>query len=129
MSNRAQDWWKEARNDLDTAKDLLQEEHYNWACFASHQASEKAVKALLEKHGALAWGHSVRNLLQALPSSAVCESELLEFAKELDQFYIPTRYPNAHVSGAPYEFYTKSQAERAVDYAEQILRFCQRFLV
>ena len=35
-----------------------------------------------------------------------------DLAKELDKAYIPTRYPNVHPEGAPYELYTKEEAER-----------------
>ena len=31
--------------------------------------------------------------------------KLLEKAKVLDNFYVPTRYPNGHPAGAPFEHY------------------------
>ncbi len=51
---------------------------YEWACFAAQQGAEKAVKAVFQKIGAEAWGHSVTVLLEALPNSSAFESELLE---------------------------------------------------
>jgi hypothetical protein len=45
--------------------------------------------------------------------------DLMDAAKELDKAYIPTRYPNAHPQGAPYEYYTKKEAERLIEYAEK----------
>lgn len=45
----------------------------------------------------------------------------MEKAKELDRRYIPTRYPNFHPEGAPMDFYTKKDAERAVRYAKEII--------
>ena len=46
----------------------------------------------------------------------------------LDKAYIPTRYPNAIPEGAPFEIYTKEEAERLILYAEEILRFCKNIL-
>lgn len=54
--------------------------------------------------------------------------ELIRFAKELDKAYIPTRYPNAHPEGAPYELYTREEAERLVGYGRKIVGFCEVLL-
>ena len=40
--------------------------------------------------------------------------------------YIPTRYPNFHPEGAPLDYYTKEDAERAVRCAEEIVEYCRR---
>lgn len=129
MASRYLDWFHQAQQDLEAAKAMVSDEIYNWACFLCQQSAEKAVKALFEKLGANAWGHDVTGLLQALPKNIEVDASVIDMAKELDQFYIPSRYPNAHASGAPFQFYTKPQAERGTQYAEQILEFCQRFLV
>ncbi len=49
-------------------------------------------------------------------------------AKELDKAYIPTRYPNAHPEGAPCELYTRAEAERLIEYAGRIIKFCEDLL-
>jgi HEPN domain-containing protein len=49
----------------------------------------------------------------------------MDMALELDKAYIPTRYPDAHPSGLPRRRYTRTEAERLIVYAEQILRFCE----
>lgn len=51
------------------------------------------------------------------------EADLLDAAKVLDKLYIPTRYPNGLVEGAPTEFFTRQEAEHAIRCAEAILRF------
>jgi len=33
--------------------------------------------------------------------------------------------PNFHPSGAPLDYYTKAEAERAIEYAEKIISFCE----
>ncbi|HEC63101.1 MAG TPA: HEPN domain-containing protein, partial [Candidatus Acetothermia bacterium] len=47
----------------------------------------------------------------------------LEKAKVLDNFYVPTRYPNAHPEGAPFEHYGRLQSEEAISYASEIIEF------
>jgi HEPN domain-containing protein len=43
--------------------------------------------------------------------------------KVLDNFYIPTRYPNGHPDGPPYAHYGPLQSNLALDYADKILAF------
>jgi HEPN domain-containing protein len=64
-------------------------------------------------------------LLSNLPESIKPIPELVDKAKELDHHYITSRYPNSHPTGAPFEYYTKSQAERSIQYADEIIRFCE----
>jgi HEPN domain-containing protein len=49
--------------------------------------------------------------------------DLVEKAKVLDNFYIPTRYANGHAEGAPFEHYGSIQSEEAIRYAREILEF------
>lgn len=42
----------EAQGDLEHARSDLERGFYNWACFSSQQAAEKAVKAVSQKMGA-----------------------------------------------------------------------------
>ena len=39
----------------------------------------------------------------------------------LDQYYVPTRYPNGLPGGIPSDVYTKTQATAAVDIARQVV--------
>lgn len=83
-----------------------------------------AAKALLEARGVMKRGHSVLALL----SAGAAPEELLEAARILDQYYIPTRYPNGFDTGAPMDYYTGKQAEEAIAYAEKILAFVEKEL-
>lgn len=125
MPTRHQDWLRQAKRDLEHARHSLEDGDYEWACFATQQAAEKAVKALYQKLGAEAWGHSVSLLLSHLPPELGVDHPLLDKAKELDKHYIPPRYPNFHPSGAPLDYYTKGEAERAINYASAIIAFCE----
>jgi len=125
---RSADWMDQAQGDLEHARHDLQAGFYDWACFSSQQAAEKAVKAVFQKLGAEAWGHSVADLLSELNRHHPVPADLIELALELDKAYIPTRYPNAHPSGSPRRRYTRTEAERLVGYAERILQFCENLL-
>lgn len=128
-ASRADDWLRQARRDLQHARDALDRGTFEWAAFAAQQAAEKAVKALYQHLGAEARGHSVTQLLAALPSGARPTDELIDVAKELDKHYLTPRYPNAYPGGAPMDFYTRAEAQRAVQGAERILEHCQRHLL
>jgi len=128
MVERSRDWIDQAEGDLDHAKSDLKLGFYDWACFSSQQSAEKAVKAVFQKLGAEAWGHSVYDLLLELKSRMDVSDELLEYSLELDKAYIPTRYPNAHPSSSPRRRYTRKEAERLIEYAEKILVFCKNIL-
>jgi HEPN domain-containing protein len=125
---RSKDWMDQAVGDLEHAQSDMDRGFYNWACFSSQQAAEKAVKAVFQKMGAEAWGHSVSDLLLELSKRNPVPEELIEGGFQLDKAYIPTRYPNAHPSGSPKDRYTKEETRRLVDYCERIIRFCQDIL-
>lgn len=121
MSNRCQDWLKQAEKDLQHAQLSLEHGDYEWACFAAHQAAEKAVKALHLFLGQEAWGHVVAKLLRELPVPV--SEELIERGKVLDGYYIPPRYPNGFPEGAPFEHFGSLQAREALQHARSILEF------
>ena len=123
MVSRAGDWFKQAVRDLEQAEDSARAGRHEWACFAAHQAAEKAVKALHLFHGQEAWGHVISRLLQDLPEDSHIPASLFDKAKVLDNFYIPALYPNSHPAGAPFEHYGPIQSEAAIIYAGEIISF------
>ncbi len=125
MASREGDWIRQARRDLDQARHAMSGGFHEWACFSAEQAAEKAVKALYQKLGADAWGHSVHDLLKALPDDLGPEGPLLERAKWLDRQYIPPRYPNSVAQGIPADYYGVDDARQAIENAEAIVRFCE----
>jgi HEPN domain-containing protein len=126
---RSKDWIDEAEGDLEHARSDVEGGFYNWACFSAQQSANKAVKAVFQKMGAEAWGHSVADLIKELSGEPYqVPNELLDEALELDKAYIPTRYPNAHPSGSPRRRYTRREAERLIEYAERVFQFCSGLL-
>lgn len=129
MPQRSQDWFRQAEADLRHAKNARDDGDYDWSAFASHQAAEEAIKAVYQFFNLDAWSHMLSNLLASLPVEVAMETALvptlLDQAKELDKHYIPTRYPNGFERGAPTDFYTRAEAERAISHAETIVEFCR----
>ena len=121
MPNRSKDWLSQAVRDLEQARSCKEEGRHEWACFAAHQAAEKAVKALHLMLGQEAWGNVVARLLAELQSPS--PQDLVEKARVLDNFYVPTRYPNGHPAGAPFEHYGPTQSGEAIKHAGEILEF------
>lgn len=124
MASRAQDWLAQAERDLEHARHDHQAGYHEWACFSAHQAAEKAVKALYQHLGGEAWGHSVKRLVDQLPPTIPVAPEVVDCARILDRFYIPTRYPNGFDYGTPADYYTAADSQQAADCAATILRFC-----
>ena len=128
MVERSADWLRQAKRDLENAEYELKGGFYEWACFLSQQAAEKAVKAVFQRLGAEAFGHSVAGLLKRLPEPLRPGKELIDMAKELDKAYISTRYPNVHPEGAPCDIYTDVEARRLIGYARRVVQFCEDIL-
>jgi HEPN domain-containing protein len=125
---RSGDWMHQALRDLEHARHVAAAGFHEWACFSAQQSAEKAAKAALQHHGAVAWGHSVADLLNALSAVSPVPTDLVDAGLELDKAYIPARYPDAHPSGAPRDLYTRTEADRLVNHAERIVGFCQGLL-
>jgi HEPN domain-containing protein len=126
MANRSEDWLRQAQRDLTHARNSLEDGDFEWACFASQQAAEKAVKGVYEHHHGEGWGHVISKLLKALPHQIGITEGLLETAMRLDKLYILPRYPNGFESGAPGDFYTRTEAQAAIADANDIIEFCRR---
>jgi len=125
LPSRAADWMRQAKRDLEHARDDLKGGYFEWACFSAHQAAEKAVKALFQHLHGEARGHSVAGLLKGLGNRVAVPEDLREAGMRLDRLYIPTRYANSFDSGAPADYFGKEDARRAIGDAKGIVDFCQ----
>lgn len=128
MPERSKDWITQAEKDLKTAEGLMKGESFEWSCFVAQQAAEKAVKAVFQKSNAAAWGHSIFELMRILSKKMEVNEELLNCARSLDKYYVPTRYPNSFESGGPYEYFTRGDAENGIVCSGRIIEFCKGIL-
>jgi len=72
----------------------LEHGFYEWACFSAQQGADKAVKAVFQKLGAEAWGHSVPDLPKELGQRRPVPEDLVDAALELDMFPLDILTPN-----------------------------------
>ena len=56
----------------------------------------------------------ISQLFAGLPETVDVPEQLVEKGRVLDNFYIPSRYPNYHSVGAPFEHYGPLQSEKAI---------------
>ena len=113
-------WFDEAKADLRHAKKSIEMGDYSWACFASQQAAEKALKALIMHiFGEHAKGDDLIKLYKRLRpyiSLGISESTLIR----LSTYYTLARYPNAGIE-RPHEEITEDRAKEATQIAEVII--------
>ena len=128
--HEAQRWCQQAAHALEVAKTLLKETCYSDSCFHAEQTGQLALKAFLYGQGERSvLIHSVKALVDRCVTYDAGLRRLTDAGKILDQFYIPTRYPDALADPAlPFETYTKDEAEEATHLAEQILTLVQQKL-
>ncbi len=122
----ARRWLAQADSDLAFAEIGLREGFFAQTCFICQQAGEKALKALCYLRGdRVVLGHSLVELLEALSGTHAAIREIREGAQQLDQYYVPTRYPNGLPGGVPAEVFTRGQAEEAIAIARRIAAFAR----
>jgi len=118
-------WLRQAEDTLESAEEDLRNRRFNWSCFKAQQAAEYAVKGLLYGLGSIPVGHSLLRLVGRLKNRGVDVGEGLKHARLLDRHYIPTRYPNAHPEGAPFEYYDQETADEALRSARELFRIVE----
>ena len=123
-ANREADrWLRQAENDLAYATVGLREGFAAQVCFQCQQVCEKAIKALRYARGErTVIGHALVELSAPLEAMAGFHDELAV----LDQYYVPTRYPNGLPGGIPSDVYTTAQATAAVGVARRIVAVVRR---
>ena len=124
--NRSADWLHQARADLAQARLSAEGAHHEWACFACHQAVEKALKALHLRHGQQSWGHGLGRCFRELPGPvsaglAARVPDLEDRLRVLDALYIPTRYPDSLPEGAPTDHFGRLQSQDALSHARALV--------
>jgi HEPN domain-containing protein len=128
-SERSKEWVRFAYDDLRSAQALLKEEIFNEVCFHSQQCAEKMLKGLLVIDGTVV--PKTHRLIDLL-AEALKYHSLLERIREdcliLDQYYIPTRYPDAVIGSKPTGLPSRKDAEEALQIAQTIFSTVQSIL-
>lgn len=123
-ANLPEQWLSRATEDLAVAQLVLREGHAAHACFLAQQWIEKALKAfLLHSRNLYPRTHKLVDLL-----NECCKREpaFTQFSTEcavVDQYYIPTRYPDGVPVNSPGGLPGDAEASEAITAAEAVLQF------
>jgi len=119
-------FWEQAVEDLKTAKVLLDNNRFYAAAFFSHQAAEKALKALYieTKREIPPRTHSLIRLVREL---GISEEEIVDAAIDLTPEYIVARYPDA-ANEVPAKTYNRRIAEECFLRAKKVIKYCAKRL-
>jgi len=114
-------YWKEgAKRDRETAKDLIESNHNDWALFIWHLVIEKLLKGLLIKEDKRAVRtHNLFRLATDLKKNSV-PKEYLEWLKEITTFNLEAQY-----SSYKFEFYKKATKEYTATWDERWDERCE----
>ena len=121
MNESAERWFAFAREDLQVAEVVLKEEVFNQTCFHAQQCVEKALKGTLARQGQTPpRTHAIADLLELIPADLL--GDLRDDLRGLDDYYIPTRYPDALPGTLPEGLPGLAEAEEAVSLARIALK-------
>ena len=114
-------WLQEAQEKLKDAQAALHSDRYSAACFWAQQAAELALKAVfLERYSKTP--PKVHDLL-VLARNVDAPKNIFDAGAILNPSYTESRYVD--VTGkAPSKFYTMRDAQRAVENASEVLKWC-----
>ena len=123
-------WYLQAKDDFKFVDWVLKEGmFFDKGCFVAQQAGEKILKACLYATGKRrVIGHSLFEMIEALSKIDEDFQEISQPAKRLDRFYITTRYPNGLPGGSPFQLYSLSDLQSAVEDLAMIIDISEGFL-
>lgn len=121
---RALDWLRQAQRDLQVADKCATDGYHEWAAFAAQQSAEKAAKALVQALKGAVRGHGVTEILQSVSDRIAVPQDIIDCAREIDQVYVTSRYPNGFATGIPGDYFNEQTSKRVIGHAGEIVKFC-----
>lgn len=123
------DWLFFAESDLKLAKKALEEGIYHLACFHAQQTAEKLLKTCLAAADKPAPRiHSLVDLYERVQPSYPELEQYRNALEILDQYYIPTRYPDALPGTLPEGLPTEQHAQEAIVAVDGLFELIKKFL-
>lgn len=120
-------WLRFAADDLKAARLMLRAELHHLACFHAQQGAEKALKAYLLARGrTVPREHHTVSLLRASVLVGLTGRNLDRACRLLDQYYLPTRYPDAVVGALAQALPSRSHATEAIRLAQSVAAAVRR---
>jgi len=122
-------WLEQAEAELADARELAARGRYYLSLYLCQQSAEKALKAFIySREEEPIFSHSVATLLSIAASIDSAFEGAFE-ARRLDDYYIPTRYPNGLPGGVPASYYDDSEeVEVALSRAASVVELVARLL-
>lgn len=126
----ARRWFEQALDDLRFVEWVRREGvFFDKGCFIAQQSGEKALKACLYARGERrVVGHSLFELSQELMRTDSSFGTIVDEAKRLDRFYIPTRYPNGLPGGSPFQVFSANDLAQALEDLQKLMQAAAGFL-
>ena len=116
-------WLTQAGEEFKDASDLMKAGRFYLSLFLCQQSAEKALKAFIYlNEEEPIFSHSVAVLLK-IAISLDPDFKPLMGAKRLDDYYIPTRYPNGLPGEIPAHYYDdREEVEKALAWSAKIIK-------
>lgn len=120
-------WLIQAEEEFKDASDLMEAGRFYLSLFLCQQSAEKALKAFIYmKEEEPIFSHSVAVLLK-MAIELDKDFGPLKGAKRLDDYYIPTRYPNGLPGEIPARYYDdQEEVEKALSWSEKIIKMVRK---
>ena len=129
-ANLPRQWLEKATEDLTVACLVFREGHLAHTCFLAQQSIEKSLKAyLLDKSNTYPRTHKLVDLLGECENLEPTFSQFRSDCLIVDQYYIPTRYPDGIPGGLPGGSPGQTEARESVEAAERVLQFVTKRLL
>ena len=117
MSEKHEEWLKQANYDMDTADAMFSSGRYFYAVFMCHLSIEKSLKGLYSKEldEVPPKTHNLLYLLKKIQKKS--DQDLQKFITKLNTASVATRYPDdlAKIQAAYTEKITKEMIEKSKD--------------
>lgn len=124
---KSNNWLEFARQDLEIAEVAFDRKIYNQTCFHCQQAVEKFLKGYLTaKDKDIPKTHFLDELLNLCIQMDKDFEKLREHCAKLDDYYIPTRYPDALPGMLPEGLPDKKDASEALSFTKEMMQFVMK---
>jgi HEPN domain-containing protein len=120
---QAAEWVIYGENDFKAAKENFKLGNFPLVCYLCQQTAEKFLKAFLISKGVKPpRTHLLQELADRCQKVNPNFKRIKNYAKKLEEYYIPTRYP----VGVNLSDYTKAEAQSALNLAKIIIDFIKK---
>ena len=124
MRQETDRWFRQAEEDLETARMLFQGKRYYAASYFAQQAAEKALKAFLFIHQ----GKPPRRIhdLRELGGQAEVPTDWLTSLTELSGVYLVSRCPDLTPGSLPVDAINYEESRGHLDLAERVSKWAKQ---